>query len=408
MRAPFIRRSFFVCQKHVFLRLNYMTMNIDERLENTHFPLPAIREVNLSKHTNSISLGLGELRNFEVDKKIHDALVNNWNNGTSYTQNAGLPDLREAVAQKQSEQDGYSYNANNVVITIGVQNAIYTSIRTLQKLGARRVLIPAIHFGIYKKIPAEFGLEVVCYALNDDFSIDLPALEALIRPDDIIIINSPSNPTGKVFSSDELSKLGKLLEHKLTGGYAIADEIYGALIYEGEAFETFSKFFDRTIVADGISKSGAVAGLRVGWLITRNEQLAKAFTSYNATIISTPPTVNQYAALPVVNGETHSTIDLYNQLLKANRDKVMTRLDEMGITYNVPRGSFYIFPRVDKIIGQNIKEFCLTTAAKADGVVVIPGIAFGAPKHIRISLATDKMDEALTRLRNAIKNYQTV
>ncbi len=378
-------------------------MTIDERLENTHFPLPAIREVNQSKHPSSISLGLGELKNFDVDPKIFEALTSHWKSGTSYTQNAGLPELRKAVANKQKAQDGFGYDESNVVISIGVQNAIYTSIRTLQKLGAKRVLIPSIHFGIYLKIPAEFGMEVICYPLNEDFSIDLPALEKLINKDDILILNSPSNPTGKVFSNQELIDLAVVLKSKLTEGYVIADEIYGALVYEGETFQSFSKFFDRTIVADGISKSGAVAGLRVGWLITRNQQLAKAFTSNNATIISTPPTANQYAALPVVKGETQKTIDTYNQILKANRDKVCSMLDTFGIQYNKPRGSFYIFPKLDEIPAAHVKEFCLSTAAETDGVVVIPGIAFGAAGYIRISLATSEMTEALKRLQKAIE-----
>ncbi|MBK3516820.1 pyridoxal phosphate-dependent aminotransferase [Carboxylicivirga marina] len=381
-------------------------MSIDERLANTNFPLPAIREVNLSKHPSGISLGLGELKNFRVDKKIFESLQNNWSNGgTSYTQNAGLPGLRKAIAQKQHEQDGFDYDETNVVVTIGVQNAIYTSIRTLQKLGAKRVLIPSIHFGIYKKIPADFGLEVLCYPLNDDFSINLQALEELILPDDIIILNSPSNPTGKVFTSDELKSLAKLLEQKLTEGYVISDEIYGALVYEGTAFESFSKYFERTITADGVSKSGAVAGLRVGWLVTRNQQLAKALTSNNATIISTPPTVNQFAALPIVKGETNATIQDYNQVLKNNRDKVESFLKGMDIPFNSPRGSFYIFPKLSSIVGEDTKDFCLETASKENGVVVIPGIAFGAKEHIRISLATDEMDEALNRLEEAINQY---
>ncbi|MBR8534923.1 pyridoxal phosphate-dependent aminotransferase [Carboxylicivirga sediminis] len=379
-------------------------MNIDERLENTNFPLPAIREINLSKHPSSISLGLGELKNFTVDPQIFEALSSNWNNGISYTQNAGLPALRQAIANHQKQQDGFDYNENHVVVTIGVQNAMYTSIRTLQKLGAQRVLIPSIHFGIYKKIPAEFGMEVICYPLNSDFSINLQALEEILLPDDIIIINSPSNPTGKVFSTDELSNLGELLSKKLTKGYAIADEIYSALVYEGQTAESFSKFFKRTIIANGISKSGAAAGLRVGWLITRHEKLAKAFTSNNATIISTPPTANQYAAIPIIDGQTTNTINQYNQFLKANRDKVMTMLDSLDIEYNMPRGSFYIFPKVGNKITCNIKDFCITTASKPNGVVVIPGVAFGAEEYIRISLATAEMDEALTRLKKAIEH----
>ena len=172
------------------------------------------------------------------------------------------------------------------VVTIGVQNAVYTSLLTLAKLGAKRVLIPEIHFGIYKKIPLDFGMEVVSYPLKDDFGIDEKALNGIIKEDDVLIINSPSNPTGRVLSLEEQKSLGELLAKKLTQGYVISDEIYGQLVYDAPKAISFSAFFDRTIVVDGISKSAAAAGLRVGWIITNNEKLAKAFTSNNATIIS--------------------------------------------------------------------------------------------------------------------------
>lgn len=381
-------------------------MSIDERLANTKFPLPAIRQVNMAKHPSGISLGLGELKGFTVDRHIIDAMADSWESGGAcYTQNAGLPELREAVARRQKEVDGFDYAAANVIITIGVQNAVYSSIMTLAKLGAKRVLIPAIHFGIYKKIPAEFGLEVLCYPLKDDFSIDQKALEEMLLPDDIMILNSPSNPTGRVYGSDELLALSILLSTKLTSGYVIADEIYGHLVYEGEAFSSFSKYFDRTIVVDGVSKSGAIAGLRVGWAITRNEKLARAITSNNATVISTPPTPNQWAALPVVEGQTKVTIDGYNKTLLQNRDKVSKMLDRLNVPYNKPRGSFYIFPKVSGLLVERVKDFCIETAGKENGVVVIPGEAFGAPDYLRISLASFQLDEGLARLEMALNSW---
>jgi len=381
-------------------------MSIDERLANTHFPLPAIRQVNMAKHATGISLGLGELKGFEVDNKIKQAMTESWNDGAAcYTQNAGLPQLRKAVADRQHQEDGYSYTVDNVIITIGVQNAVYSSIKTLAKLGTKRVLIPSIHFGIYKKIPAEFGLEVLTYPLKDDFSINLQALEMMLQKDDVMILNTPSNPTGRVYSDEELKALSALLKKRLTEGYVISDEIYGQLVYEGERFSSFSKYFSRTIVVDGISKSGAVAGLRVGWVITQNEKLAKAITSNNANVISTPPTPNQWAAIPITKGDTKGTIQLYNNTLLENRNKVVAFLEKMNIPYNVPRGSFYIFPKVSGLLGEKVKEFCIQTAGAENGVVVIPGEAFGAPEYLRISLASFELEEGLVRLEKALNEW---
>ncbi len=381
-------------------------MTIDERLANSEFPLPAIREVNLAKHATGISLGLGELKSFKVDKQITDALsASLLLDGTSYTHNAGLSELRKAIAHSHKQQDNFNYTLDNVIITIGVQNALYSTIKTLAKLGAKRVLIPEIYFGIYKKIPGEFQLELITYPLTSDFGVDINALKQLLKPDDIFILNSPANPTGRVLSENEQTELAYLFKIKLTDGFVISDEIYAKLVYEGNKPLTFSRFFNRTIVVDGISKSGAAAGLRVGWIITQNNILAKAITSNNATIISGPPTANQYAAIPVVNDKTQATIDNYNSILKQNCDFVSLELKKLNIPFIKPTGSFYIFPNLSAILGNNIKEFCLETAKKENGVVVIPGSAFGAPSHIRISLASHQIKEGMKRLTNSIKSY---
>lgn len=379
-------------------------MSIDERLASTNFPLPAIRQVNMSKHKTAISLGLGELKDFKVDSKIIKSLSDSLlTNGTNYTNNAGLPELREKIATNQQKTDGYDYKLENIVITIGVQNAIYVTIKTLAKLGAKRVLIPEINFGIYKKIPAEFNLEVITYKLTNNFGIDVKELSSIIKEDDIIIINSPSNPTGRVFTDEEQKQLGNLLSAKLTKGYAISDEIYSSLVYDGEPSISLSKYFNRTIIVDGISKSAAAAGLRAGWVITRNEKLASAITSNNAVILSCPPTANQYAAIPVVKGETLETITSYNQTLKTNRDIVVNELVKANIPFILPKGSFYIFPKIEHLINIPVKEFCIKTAQNENGVVVIPGEAFGAKSHIRISLASMQIKEGVLRFIKAIK-----
>lgn len=379
-------------------------MNIDECLASSEFPLPAIRQVNTVKSETSISLGLGELKDFEVDKKVLEAFKKSLlTSGVNYTQNAGLPELRQAIAKQQMEIDGFEYSMDNIVITIGVQNALYATIKTLAKLGAKRVLIPEIYFGIYKKIPAEFNLDVHTYKLTNDFGVDIHQLELELQSDDIVILNSPSNPTGRVFTKIEQEKLGLLFNKNLNKGYVISDEIYGKLVYDGEAYQSFSAFFNRTIVLDGISKSAAAAGLRVGWIITQNEKLAKAIASSNATILSCPPTSNQFAAIPVVNGETLNTIAHYNSILKANRDIVVEELITAKIPFILPRGSFYVFPRVEGVISISIKEFCIKNAKKENGVVVIPGEAFGAKSYVRISLASNQIKEGILRFVKAIK-----
>ncbi len=379
-------------------------MTIDERLVNSNFPLPAIREINMAKHPTSISLGLGELKNFPVDNKITNVFRNiDTEKALSYAPNAGVPELRYAIAIEHQKYDGFNYTEDNVIVTIGVQNAMYATIKTLAGLGAKRVLIPDIHFGIYKKIPEYFNLDVHTYRLTPDFGIDYNHLESILLNDDIVILNSPANPTGRVLSNNEQEELSLLLNKKLTNGYVISDEIYNKLIYDGETPAPFSKYFNRTITLNGVSKSGAVAGMRVGWCICRNTALAKAIVSANASIISCPPTINQLAALPVVCGETTKTISDYNNILNTNRNIACNILAKANIEFNLPKGSFYLFPKVKNIINGDIKTFCINTASMANGVVVIPGSAFSAPDYIRISLASSEIEEGMNRLINAIK-----
>ncbi|PKP09009.1 MAG: hypothetical protein CVU09_13165 [Bacteroidetes bacterium HGW-Bacteroidetes-4] len=378
-------------------------MSIDERLANTQFSLPVIRQINNARHETAISLGLGELKNFPVDSRMLQAMEHAMKHeGTNYTDNAGLPELRNAIAEKQQSSDDFPYTAAHVVVTIGVQNALYATIKTLAKLGAKRVLIPEINFGIYHKIPSEFGFKVITYPITPDFGIDFESLFSMLEPDDLLLINSPANPTGRVFTKTEKKKLAEGLKRKLTQGYVISDEIYDMLVYEGDPTISFAAFFERTIVLNGISKSGAAAGLRVGWIITRNEKLAQAFTSGNATLISCPPTINQYAAIPVVKGETKQSIADYNNALRKNRDLAAHYLTAQNISYVNPTGSFYIFPELGNNLRMSVTEFCLNSAKAANGVVVIPGEAFGAPGHIRISLASNQMNEGMQRLSNFI------
>lgn len=374
-------------------------MSIDERLANTDFPLPAIRQVNMARHATAISLGLGELKDFPVDEQVLHAMEQAMRNGgTNYTANAGLPELREAVAKNQQQVDGFAYTTDNVIVTIGVQNALYAVVKTLAKLGAKRILIPEINFGIYRKIPMDFRFEVITYPLTADFGIDLDALATILQTDDLLLINSPANPTGRIFSGEEQEALAKILEQKLHRGYVISDEIYSQLVYEGELAQSFSKYFERTIVLNGISKSAAAAGLRVGWVVTQNKKLAQAITSNNATVISCPPTINQAGAIPVVEGKTRQSILQYNKVLKENSLIAAELLESHKIPFVKPTGSFYVFPKISHLLPVSVKEFCLQCAQREQGVVVIPGEAFGAPDYIRISLASDQVKVGMMRL----------
>lgn len=401
-------------------------MTIDKNLSSKEYSAPIIRQINQATcktpWKESISLWLGQLWNgFDIALEIIEVLqwtvkdLNKWKNtSVMYSPNAGLASLRTEVAKNQSLKDGKEYDMENVAITIWVQNAMQATIWVLKQNGAKRVLIPEINFWIYKKIPASYDMEVVTYKLTDDFGIDLKDLENKVEKDDLIIFNSPANPTWKVLSEQEVKQLWELLENKLTRWYAISDEIYDELVYEPwKKATSISKYFDRTIVLNWVSKSWAMAGDRVGWVVSQNKDFIKAFVSFNTNQISSPPTLSQLMALPVVKWETAETITKYRKILLNNREYVMNVFDRLGIKYTKPEWSFYIFPKIiDKIpnpkTNRTIYKFSYDLSAQENGVVVIPWEAFWdskqAQESIRISLAVpeEKFQEGIDRLVKAL------
>ena len=371
-------------------------LSIDENLTAMNFPAPLIRQMNQAKHINAISLGIGQLwKWFDTAPEVLGVLSQLGTGDTSifdYWPNAGTWEFRQAVAENQWKKDRKKYGPENVLSTIGVQNAVQVALGTLNNLWTKRVLIPEVNFGIYKKIPASFGMQVETYKLTWDFGVDLEYLSGIMQEDDIIILNPVANPTGRVLNSQELQELATLLNEKLPKWYVISDEIYDELVYDtGVETGSFSKYFDRTIVCNGVSKSGAMAWVRVGWVVSENAKLIEAMTWFNTNQISSPSPLNQALALPVVRGETQTTIDGYNNVLLDNRARAMMVLNDMWLPYHKPEWSFYIFPKISDTI-KDVKQACLDAAWNPEWVVVIPWVAFWAERNVRISLASIQSD----------------
>lgn len=381
--------------------------NIDERLGCRQFPIPLIRQMNQSASVWAINLWLWQLGKWfslapEILEQMKDVLqiVEWWNKSIfDYWPNAWTLDFRRAIANNQSNKDGNKYTESNVVSTIWVQWAMYTALWTLSQLWAKRVLIPEVNFGIYRKIPENLGMEVCTYKLTDNHGIDINYLSYIIKQGDIVILNPVANPTWRVLSSIEMQDIWQLLEEKLPNGYVISDEIYDALVYDNEVQSwSFSKYFERTIVCNGVSKSGAMAWLRSGWIVSQNMKLIEAMTSFQTTQLSSPAPFNQVLSIPIVTGKTQETIDSYNQTLLENRDIALKILDKMELSYVKPQWSFYIFPTIRDTI-EDVKEACMKVAWNQNWVVIIPWQAFWAKRNVRISLAcpTDTFWEWMSR-----------
>jgi len=352
--------------------------------------IPLIREMSQISHKTSINLGLGQLT-WAVDPQIEEVFKNPQPSDYLYSPNAGSQKLREAVAARY----GYG-NADNAVITIGVQEAVYDTVAALKRAGAKKVLIPNIAFGIYQKISSEFGLDVQKFnltpsSLGISFA-DFDEAVELHKPD-VVFLNFPGNPTGIGIDDGQQSMIASVLRAH-GSPYVISDEIYRDLTFFGEKPRSFSTYYDNTVVVDGVSKSGACAGTRVGWAYTKNPDLAKIITGVGTNVKSSPPTITMRAALPIVDGRTAPTIASYNERLAKNFNITAEFLSDVDIQVPQSTGGFYVFPNLRM---RDTETFCKELAAKENGVTIIPGKAFGAPSHVRISFASDKIEEGMKR-----------
>lgn len=345
-------------------------------------------------HPEAINLGLGQLT-YLPDPQILTSLQNFSTKDLLYGPNAGIPELRRAIAEK------YIGSFDSAIVTVGVQEALFDSVLALKKVGAQRALIPSVAFGAYKKICDFLDIETDTFSVGSDFTIDFSSLDAKLKDQpDFIFLNFPNNPSGTDLQTNQLKDLVSIISPHFP--YIISDEIYSSLRFNAEPVPRLIDIYDRTIVVDGVSKSGAVAGLRVGWAFTRDSSLSKIIASVATSVKSNPPILNQRAALPIVLGETQDTINHYISLLRENSVVVQKVLDKMDLDYPIIRGGFYAFPKFPGYNGlDETMDFCEFASQKKDGVIVIPGSAFGDPHRVRISFAAENIEEGMRRFQEA-------
>ncbi len=360
-----------------------------------------IRKMNALANPDTINLGIGQLP-FDPPIALAKAGAAAFAGKLKYTENAGLWELRDLVAKEYLRKTGKETDPDNVIITVGAEEALDIAFGTFLDEGDE-VLIPEIYFPVYETIPRLYGASVKTYKLGEGFGIDLQDLESQITgKTKLVVINSPANPTGRVLSPGELKQLAEILErHK--GVYVISDEVYDSL-YFGEPPESFSKYSDRCVVINGISKRSAATGLRLGWSISPKEVTASMLPlhQYRVTCASLP---SQKAAIPVLKGECSCEEDHYRKVLAENLEaayNILSKIPNSKITK--PGGAFYFF--VDISAYGNSRDIA-HRILKEQNVLTIPGIAFGqsGDRYIRISFAANKIDllEGVEKIRGVLQ-----
>ena len=360
-----------------------------------------IRQISDRAKPGSISLGLGEpdLPTPEVIRRAAVRVIEEEQNG--YTLQAGLPALRERVA---ADYPHMRLSPDDVLITAGSQEALYLALMTLVDAGDE-VLIPNPGFVAYPTIARMAGGRAVFYRLpaENDFSFDLEDFKARITSKTkVVICISPSNPTGRVFTKDDLQAIARAVEERAPGAYIISDEIYRELYYTPERPASISEFYPRTIVISGLSKSMSMTGWRLGWMCGDSEVISSALVLHGY-VTTCASTVSQKAALAAWTSEAEEARRQHRGIFNERRDHLLATLrNDIGLRGITPDGAFYTMVDV-RPYGDSMS---VAEAALEAGVVTVPGAAFGSESegYLRISFCADapRLSEGVRRLGKAL------
>jgi aspartate aminotransferase len=363
-----------------------------------------------------VSFGAGE-PDFNTPENIKEAGINAIKaNKTRYTPASGIPELKAAVAEKFNKENGLEYRPSDIIISCGAKHSLYNIFMAILNPGDEVIIFSPYWVSYEEQVKIADGIPVFV-RLDEprNFEIDFSLLEKKItKKTKAMIVNSPSNPAGTVFSADSLKKLADIaLKHKLL---IISDEIYEKLIYNGKkqiSIASFSKEVKaQTIVVNGVSKTYAMTGWRIGYLASDNKDIVSAIDNLQSHSTSNPATMTQAAAVEALKTPDSVVQAMVSEFDKRRRN-IMKRLDGIpGLTYVEPEGAFYIFPDFSSFKGKTINgrqikgsldlaEMLLNDAK----VAVVPGIAFGTDNHFRLSYATSmaNIDKGLDRIAEALK-----
>ncbi len=366
-----------------------------------------------AKGLDIISLSLGE-PDFNTPDYIKEAAKKAIDdNYSKYPPVPGYDDLRNAISKKFRDENGINYNSDQIVVSAGGKHSLINVILSIINPGDEVIILAPYWVSYYDQILLAGGIPVIVEALlENDFKVSPDQLESAITGKTrLIIFNSPSNPTGMVYTGSEMEKIARIV-HKHEGLFIISDEIYEHIIFEGNhvSMASFDFIYDRVITVNGVSKGYAMTGWRIGY-IGAPVWLAKACNKLQGQFTSGVCSIAQRAALAAIAGGDNSR-QLMKEAFLRRRDLICGLLKEVkGLKIRVPLGAFYVMPDISYYLGKSHGNVRINTSDdlamflldKAQ-VAVVGGDAFGAPNCIRISYANsdELLVEAVKRIKSAL------
>jgi aspartate aminotransferase len=367
-----------------------------------------------SQGKDVISLSLGE-PDFFTPQFIKDAAVDALNNNfTTYTPVSGYDDLRESISLKFKRDNGLEYSKEQIVVSTGAKQSIANVVLSIINLGDE-VIIPAPYWVSYLEIvKVAEGKSVIVHAgIETDFKITPKQLEeAITQKTRMVIFSTPCNPTGSVYSKDELYALAQVIKN-YPQLVVISDEIYEHINFVGkhESLAQFPEVYNQVVTINGVSKAWAMTGWRLGY-IGAPKEIASACDKMQGQFTSATCSITQKAAIAAMKADPIVLKDMI-QAFHRRRDLVLSMLNEMeGVKTNVPEGAFYVFPDVSSFFGKSFNgnvikdshELCMYLLDEGL-IALVSGEAFGAPECLRISYAASEetLTEAMRRMKNALE-----
>lgn len=336
-------------------------------------------------------------------------------NVTRYTPASGTVELKKAVCKRMKEDWDLDYKPSQAVITSGAKHCVYIALRTLVDPGDE-VILPAPFWVSYLELIKMAGAKPVVVTAEESagFKITAEQLAAAVTPKTkALVFNNPGNPTGMVYSREELEAIAKVCVEKDI--YVISDEIYCGLLYDGVKFASMASFGERmkerTILINGVSKSYAMTGWRIGYLLA-SERIAKVMANYLSHSTGSPSSVSQAASVAALTGP-QECVEEMRKAFEERRNYIVERVNAMeGVSCLKPEGAFYIMMNVEKQLGRTIhgeiinsSDDFATALLKHGLVAAVPGSGFGAPGFVRWSYATsmDNIKKGMDRLEHFLK-----
>lgn len=384
-------------------------------------PSPTMRIDGLTKEllrkgVDVVSFGAGE-PDFDTPDYIKEAAYEAIRKGfNKYAPTAGVPELKEAICRKLREENGLEYQPSQILVTVGAKHAVYNAIQALVDEGDE-VVVPAPYWVSYtEQIKLAGGTPVIVETTADrDYKLEPGALKRAIGPKTkALILNSPNNPTGAVYSRSELQRIAEICVE--TGVLVISDEIYEKMVYDGAEHISIASLGQEikalTVVINGLSKAYAMTGWRIGYAAAEPE-IVKAMTDIQSHCTSSATTAAQVASVtalvaPEGKGITASMVAEFDR----RRKFMVERLNRIpGFRTRKPQGAFYVFPDVSRIVGREVSgerirddSHLAEVFLERARVSVVPGAAFGYPNHLRLSYATsyERIAEGLDRIEKLL------